>query len=521
MPRRKRGEKGKPWLRKLSNGTLRWYMPKGATGGKLVPITRKDDTFIDGKEAESDAIQAWHAWMASAQAPEKGEDNEVRLVLDLYLQHVQKHASKKTLDAYVGFFRSFRDQWPGLLVRHLWPLHVDQWWEQCHRTWGPSTRLYSATALQAALNWAAGTQGGLIPKNPLKGMKMPRGRSRGADALIDDDDHKKLLAAVPDDLRDVLITLRHTGTRPSTVSRVTASEFDAEQGTWRLDPERHKSGKKTGMPLVVLPPALVELCKRLALKHPQGPLFRTKKGEPWYAAKLASRILWYKKKLQVKVIAYGYRHNLATDLLEQGVADAQVAATRDGDGCWQEDGFAARSYGPRSKRAIEGWLLRTYSADRLTDLPPVTQDADLLSLHQARQKAARTLKGGVPEVVFPCRLEFQKVSAHRALKESAFIFETPEPRAAVLKQVQKFESRTGAGLELLALRRRYGGRRQGSLADLAEELYRYIQRGGANVAKHLNLNKLPARLSDLAGRRRAELAKRKCEPRPSWGPGST
>ncbi len=45
MPRRKRGEKGKPWLRKLTNGTLRWYMPKGHTRGKLVPLTRRDGTF--------------------------------------------------------------------------------------------------------------------------------------------------------------------------------------------------------------------------------------------------------------------------------------------------------------------------------------------------------------------------------------------------------------------------------------------------------------------------------------------
>src|SRR6202011_224579 len=98
---------------------------------------------------------------------------------------------------------------------------------------------------------------------------------------------------------------------------------------------------------------------------------------------------------------------------------------------------------------------------------------------------------------------------YRALKESAFVFETPDQRAAILKQVQKFEKRTGAGLELLSLRRTYAGRQQGSLTDLAKELYRFIRQGGDNVTKHFNLNKLTGQLDDLAERRLGEIATRK------------
>jgi integrase len=327
MPRRKRREKGKPWLRRLSNGILRWYLLKGYTSGKLVPVTRRDRTFIDGADAEDEAMQAWHEIMCVTEASEKGEDNEVRVVLDLYLQSLKKRAGKKTVDEYVKMFRSFRDKWPGLLVRELRSTHVEKWWEDCHPGWGDSTQNYSATALLAALNWATKPDTKLIPSNPLKGMVKPHVRSRGADTLISDHDHEKLLAAVPEDLRIVLIALRYTGTRPSIVSRVTAEDFDAERGTWRIKPKDHKTGKKTGRPLILgLHQVVVDLCKQLAANHPEGPLFLTKKGEPWHAQKLASRILWYAKKLNVRVISYGYRHTLATDMLLEGVPDTTVAA---------------------------------------------------------------------------------------------------------------------------------------------------------------------------------------------------
>src|SRR4051812_32052491 len=85
-----------------------------------------------------------------------------------------------------------------------------------------------------------------------------------------------------------------------------------------------------------------------------------------------------------------------------------------------------RPAGREAKQALQGWLVRSYSADRLPDLPPVTEDEELLSFEQARRKADRVLAGGVPEVLFPLRLTCRKVSAYRALKASAFVFQTPE-----------------------------------------------------------------------------------------------
>jgi hypothetical protein len=145
----------------------------------------------------------------------------------------------------------------------------------------------------------------------------------------------------------------------------------------------------------------------------------------------------------------------------------------------------------------------------MTALPPITEEHELLSFDEAGKKAERALAGGLAEVVFPLRLEHRRVSVYRAVKASAFVFQTPNQRAALLKQMQKFEGLTGAGLELLTLRRSYGGRRQGSLIDLAEMLYAFIQQGGDNLTKLLNLTKRNGLLDELAGQRLAELEGRK------------
>jgi hypothetical protein len=200
---------------------------------------------------------------------------------------------------------------------------------------------------------------------------------------------------------------------------------------------------------------------------------------------------------------------VAFDALGCDGSSNYLKATQDGQGGWQVEGFKARSFGPESKRVLQDWLVGAYATDAMTELPPVTEDVHLLSFDQAGKKAQRALQSGVQEVVFPLRAEYRKVSVYKALKASAFIFETPEQRAAVLKQVQKFEKKTGAGLELLCLRRTYMGRRQGSLVDLAEQLYRLIRQGGSNVNKLFNLNKLTAALKDLAARRVTDIASRK------------
>jgi hypothetical protein len=164
--------------------------------------------------------------------------------------------------------------------------------------------------------------------------------------------------------------------------------------------------------------------------------------------------------------------------------------TRDTDGGWRVEDLAARAYGRESKTALQPWIVATYSRDLLTDLPPITEDRTLLKYKPAGQKARRALAAGLPEVYYPLGLEFRQVKSYRAIKPSGFVFQTPEQRRTIEKQIAKFNKRTGCGLELLALRKSYGARQHGSLVAIARQIESLIRSGKTDLTKCLNLNRL-------------------------------
>jgi hypothetical protein len=197
----------------------------------------------------------------------------------------------------------------------------------------------------------------------------------------------------------------------------------------------------------------------------------------------------------------GATKSVAFDALACDGVGNYAKCTQDKSGKWSVEDLAARSYGPESKAQLKSWIVDTYSKDLVQAPAPLTEDRELLSLKKATQKARGAIEGGVPEVYFPLGLEYRRLLNYKAIKASAFIFRTPEQRAAVVKQIQKFEEKHGAGLEVLALRRSYGDRREGSLADLAKALYRLILSDGNNVTKVFNLGKLPYDFKAKAGAR--------------------
>lgn len=79
-----------------------------------------------------------------------------------------------------------------------------------------------------------------------------------------------MFAAVKDQpFRDFLFALRESGCRPGEVRKVTAANVDLDLGIWVI--EHHKTRKKTGVPRIVyLTPGMVELCRRLVERWPQG-----------------------------------------------------------------------------------------------------------------------------------------------------------------------------------------------------------------------------------------------------------
>ncbi len=247
--KRKRGQRGRPWLRDMGNGVLRWHY---TSQKNKIPLRRKDGSFVEGKENEQEALQLFHEVQAVRLAPARGDDNLVKIVLDQYLQFAEKETSKNHFARCLGWFSSFCKRFPELTIGTLTAAALEKWWaEGGHKDRSSGVgRVTCFRCFIAALNWASSPRGGnLIKSHPLHNLRLPTSRSRGAKVVVSQDEHAKVLSLAPPDLRDVLVALFGTGTRPGNVIRVTAAHFDAENGLWRFG--EHKTAKATGRELVV------------------------------------------------------------------------------------------------------------------------------------------------------------------------------------------------------------------------------------------------------------------------------
>jgi integrase len=301
----------KPWYRKFNDT---WY---ATVRGEQVPLAR-------GRANRAEAERAFHKLMAgdAPARPARPQDTRVVAVLDLFLDHSQRHNRPRTYEWYRSFLQGFSDLYGALRVEDLRPFHVTRWLD-AHPDW-KGTRWGAVTAVKRAFNWAADE--GLIAASPVKKVKKPPMRAR--QRFVTPEERQKILDSYPegDCFRDFLFALEHTGCRPGEVSMVTAAHVDLRNGVWVLG--EHKTEGKTQAPrVVILTPEMVDLTERLMVRHPEGPLFRNGAGGPWNRNAVRCRFRRVRKKLGLggDLVAYLYRHAVATDLLESGAGVAQAA----------------------------------------------------------------------------------------------------------------------------------------------------------------------------------------------------
>jgi integrase len=333
----------------------------------------------DGTATQKEAEQAWHEMHAKDIAVDLQHCNPVRVVFELYLDYLEAN-HPVTYPTAKRFLKSFCRGNRDVPVKDLTSGMVDSWLSY-EKTWGQTSRAQAVQYVMSALNWAARPDNRIIPSNPLRGMPRPAARSRGKDALIDPADHAVILAAAKPSVRDLLSALRLTGTRPSNLCRAEAADVDWARGAIVLT--QHKTAEKTGRKLSIpIPARLRPLLERLCRERPSGPLFRRENGEAWTSTILAQYLLRLRErlerrgvKLKGKYIAYGHRHTVATDLLEAGVPDAQVAAILGHSGT----AMIYRHYGhlARKTKTLADAMDRHLRGDGETasESPPVGHDA--------------------------------------------------------------------------------------------------------------------------------------------------
>lgn len=301
----------KPWFRVSKDA---WY----------VEIDGKQVRLAKGKKNKAQAETAFYRLMSGSIGPVQASGNPALLTIslcDLFLQYSQIHNKPSTFEYHKNFLSQFAKEHGSLPAPSIKPFHVTRWVDS-HDDWTGAKR--SAIAVvQRAFSWAKDQ--GLIQENQIAKLKKPPIKRR--ERIVSAAERQEILTVVTDpSFRNFLLALQHTGCRPSEVATVTAAQVDLSLGIWVL-PE-HKTAGKTGRPRVVyLTPELHELCKRLIMENPAGPIFRNRRGKAFSKNAIRLRFRWIRKKLPHLdgVVAYCYRHAFATDALINGVGIAQVA----------------------------------------------------------------------------------------------------------------------------------------------------------------------------------------------------
>ena len=141
--------------------------------------------------------------------------------------------------------------------------------------------------------------------------------------MISPDEFKTILKHASRNFADVLLVTWQTGCRPQEISRVEARHVDLENGRWVFPPKEAKGKKKERV--VYLSDEALRITKERMQKFPEGPLFRTQRGNPWDRCSMSESFKKLKTKIGVRYCLYNIRHTYITLGLKNGVDPVTMA----------------------------------------------------------------------------------------------------------------------------------------------------------------------------------------------------
>ena len=161
-----------------------------------------------------------------------------------------------------------------------------------------------------------------IAKSPIAHVRKPKPLSR--QRILDPGEREFILNSIRDQAFKDFVTALQTGARPGEIARVTAADANLENGFWLLT--KHKTAKKTESRVIYLTAPMIALTRKLMAKNSEGRLFLNRNSKPWTENAIRLRFKRPVRFPQLKgIVAYTFRHSFATDALERGVPDADVA----------------------------------------------------------------------------------------------------------------------------------------------------------------------------------------------------
>jgi integrase len=243
-------------------------------------------------------------------------------VINAFLADAEGRVKAKTLKDYRNLLAAFRAAYGHLPAKDLTTVAAEAFARR--PGWSDSTRHDFLGLLSSVFRWAVRAR--LLAASPLEGLRRPPKASRGAGAVVTEEDHERIVGHAAGDFRVLLELLWLTGARPSEIMSVRAGDFLEDEGLVLL--EAHKTAHKDGKRRVIYLPAEAQaLLRRQKGKYAGegGYLIRNAWGGRLSLDSAEKLLKKACDRAGVHKTLYGYRHGWATEALVKGLPEAYVA----------------------------------------------------------------------------------------------------------------------------------------------------------------------------------------------------
>ena len=290
------------------------------TGWWMVTLVGKKVRLAQGRESKKVAAQKFHELaVVRAQSPQSATARVADLI-ESFLACNRPRLSVETMRNYDWYGQAFAEKSGLVAACDLKPFHVTQFIGG-HPAWGLTTQYNARRTLFRIFSWA--TEEGLLPTNPLRGMKRPKPLPRNR-AMSEKEFRALLKGERSIRFKIFLYSLWATGCRPKE-ARTLQWEHVCE-GRWVLPV--HKTVHKTGKPRIVYLNASMQKLMTVLRRHSTSKsVFLNCRGKSWSSNSIRMRIEKLRKKLGLAndLCAYLIRHAFGTNAIVNGVDVATVA----------------------------------------------------------------------------------------------------------------------------------------------------------------------------------------------------